>query len=302
MFLRESLERHHAASCNRGGRCVIGDFTAKRARLARDLPGFSGFRHSRLEIRFRAFAPFAAVIALVMALLPSSGTSAEREAIRFDLEVLPAFKRYVELAAYPPYVAVALQNNGFSPVSSGRIFIEDDRTVRVHVAVVSFAREQRLVYDYNVAVEWSLGVAQTKFEIPVEVDASRIGEGKLMIRVFPPLAGLSPDELNERIRGKLQSLANVAVQQRMLDYFDRLPGSGKDRLELDKMFHRVLIDAYNLPVVAPGLAGAREPGDALPLTDQWMFYATLVIWFLVVPTFLLIRVGLKRRKLKKLVA
>ena len=286
-------------SRDREERCVIKDLGTEPAWSSVVLPRSGAIRGARRGKWRKALARFAAVGAFAAALLPSSGISAQREAIWFDLEVLPAVKRYVELAAYPPYLAVALQNNGFSPVRSGRIFIEDDRTVRVHVAVVSFVREERSVYHYKATVEWSLGVAQTRFEVPVEVDVSRIGEGKLVIRVFPPLAGLTPDELNERIRAKLQSLANMAVQQRMLDYFDRLPGSGKDRLELDKMFRRILMDAYNLPVVAPGLAGAREPGDAVPLSDQWMFFATLAIWLVIVPAAFLIWAGLKRRKQKK---
>jgi hypothetical protein len=220
---------------------------------------------------------------------------AVEHAIRFELEVLPEAKRYVELLKYPPYLVIALQNNGFSPVRTGRIFIEDDHTVRVHIAVLSFVGVKQSLYRYKAVVEWSLGVAQTTFEMPVEVDVSRIGEGTAIIRVYAPLAGFASEDLTRRIQAKLQDVANVRVQQRMLAYFDRIAGSGSDRVALEKIFLKVLIDAYNLPVVAPGLAGAREPGDAVALSDQWMFFATLVIWGVLVPTYFGIRLWWRRR-------
>ncbi len=227
-----------------------------------------------------------AFVLFAMVPLSSSAATAQREAIRFDLDVLPAAKRYVELAAYPSYLAVALQNNGFSPSQSGRIIIEDGCTLRFKNAVLTFVRQNKSVYHYNAVIEWSIGIAQSKFELPIEADLSRIGEGKVTIRVFPPLAELFPEELTDKIRLKLQSIANLAVQQRILEYFNGLPGSGDGRLDLSRLFERIMIDAYNQPAVAPGLSGAREPGDAEPLSDQVLLLITLMIW-LVAPLGLL---------------
>ena len=94
--------------------------------------------------------------------LPGFAASVQGEAIRFDLDVLPAAKRYVELAAYPSYLAVALQNNGFSPSQSGRIIIEDGHTLSFRNAVVAFVRQDKSVFHYLATVEWSIGVAQSR--------------------------------------------------------------------------------------------------------------------------------------------
>lgn len=210
------------------------------------------------------------------AAFPADG---KREALRFELDVQPEAKRYVELAGYPSYLAVILQNNGFSPSQSGRIIIENGRSLRFKNAVVTFVREEKGVFHYNAIVEWSIGIAESKFDLPVEADMSGIGNGKVSIRIYPPLAEMFPQELTERISLKLQSVASAAVQQRILEYLDGASGAaGGGRLDLPALFERILIDAYNLPAVAPGLSGGREPGDAEPLSDQILLLITLFVW------------------------
>jgi hypothetical protein len=228
-------------------------------------------------------------------LLLSPAVAAQREAIGFDLEVLPAAKQYVELAAHPSFVAVALKNNGFSPSASGRVIIEDGRTLRFKNAELTFIRQDKGVFHYRATVDWSIGIAQSRFEFPVEADLSKVGDGKVAIRVFPPLAQFFPEELTDKIRLKVQSLASHAVQTRILEYLDGLPGSKDSRMDTGRMFQRILIDAYNLPAIAPGLSGAREPGDAESLADQWMLLATLAIWLLIVPGFFVARAVRKKR-------
>jgi hypothetical protein len=216
---------------------------------------------------------------LVLAMTaPLAGAQDAREGLRFEVDVLPGTKRFIELAAYPAYVAVALQNNGLALSQSGRIFIEDGRTLRFRSAVVRFVKRDKEVFHYNASIDWSIGIAQSKFELPVTADFSHVEQGRITVTVFPPLAELLPQDFAERIRLKLKSLATPAVQQRMLDYFDDLAKSGGGALDLPAMFERILIQAYNLPVVAPGLSGVREPGDAEPLSDQALFIVSVLIW------------------------
>jgi len=226
----------------------------------------------------------------------SPAVAAQREAIAFDLEVLPAAKRYLELAAYPSYLVIALENNGFSPSASGRVIIEDGRTLRFKNAGLTFVRQDKGVFHYRATVDWSIGIVQSRFELPVEADLSKVGDGKVAIRVFPPLAQLFPEELTDKMRLKVQSIATPAAQQRMLEYFNGLPGTKEGRMDTASMFERILIDAYNLPAVAPGLSGAREPGDAESVADQWMLLATLAIWLVIVPGFFMARAAWRGKK------
>lgn len=235
-------------------------------------------------------------LALLCLAAVSSAALPQCDAVCFELDVLPEAKRYAELAAYPSYLAVALKNNGLRPSESGLLIIEDRRTLRFKNAELTFLRQEKGVFHYRATVEWSIGIAQSKFEIPVQADLSRLGDGKAVVRVYPPLAQVFPDQLNDKVRLKIQSLASPAVQKRMLGYFDGLPGSKGAHLDTGLMFERILLDAYNLAAVAPGLAGGREPGDAEPIADQWMLFATLAIWLLIVPAFYAVRAWRRKRR------
>jgi len=69
---------------------------------------------------FRVWLPVAALLASAPELPAAPQVTPQREAVRFEIQTLPAAKRYVELAAYPSYLAIALQNNGFAPSQFGR--------------------------------------------------------------------------------------------------------------------------------------------------------------------------------------
>jgi len=223
----------------------------------------------------------------------------QRDAVSFELEVLPGAKRYVELAAYPSYLAVALKNNGFSPSDSGLLILKDGHSFRFKNAALAFIRQDKGVFHYTTTVEWSYAIGQYKVTVPVQADFSTIGDGKVRVSAFPPLGQLLPEGLTDRLRLKVQSLAAPAAQKRMLEYLDGLPGSKDGRMDTARMFERIMLDSHNLAAVAPGLAGAREPGDAEPLADQWMLLATLAIWLVIVPGFFVARAAWRMRKARK---
>lgn len=242
----------------------------------------------------RAMSRFA--VALFLALVASPVAVAQRDAVSFELEVLPAAKRCVELAAYPSYLAVALKNNGFSPSDSGLLILKDGRSLRFKNAELTFIKQHKGVFHYKTTIEWSYAIGQYKVDVPVQADFSKMGDGKVLVSAFPPLGQLLPEGLTDRLRLKVQSLAAPAAQKRMLEYLDGLPGSKDSRMDTARMFERIMFDSHNLAVVAPGLSGAREPGDAEPLADQWMLLTTLAFWLVIVPGFFVARAAWKMRK------
>jgi len=245
----------------------------------------------------RAMSGFA--LALFLALVASPVAVAQRDAVSFELEVLPAAKRYIELAAYPSYLAIALKNNGFSPSDSGLLILKDGHSFRFKNAELAFVKQDKGVFHYKTTIEWSYAIGQYKVNVPVQADFSKIVDGKVLISTFPPLGQLLPEGLTDRLRLKVQSLAAPAAQRRMLEYLDGLPGSQDSRMDTARMFERIMLDSHNLAAVAPGLSGAREPGDAEPLADQWMLLTTLAIWLVIVPGFFVARAAWKMRKARK---
>ncbi|MGB7542560.1 MAG: hypothetical protein WA373_14980 [Burkholderiales bacterium] len=222
------------------------------------------------------------------ALIPgiARGADAPAGVLEFDIPVSPGAARYTDLLAYPPFLAVALDNNGIRPSNSGRVVIVDRQTLQFRNARVKFLGRQGAVFQYEGKIEWDIGVTQARFTLPVEADLSALASGKVTVRVRLPMAKLFPQTLTDRIRLKVQSLAGPEVQKRMLDYLDAVAKKAPPGRGVDGLFEPILADAYNLSLGRSDAAG-REPGDAEPLSDQLLFFATLAIWLVIVPLALL---------------
>lgn len=191
---------------------------------------------------------------------------------------MPNAARYMDLLAYPAYVAVALEDNGLNPSNSSRVIIRDGQTLQFRSVVVRYLDRDGPVFKYEAVIEWGLGITQATFKVPVELDVAAIGKGSVSVRVYPPLAKLFPEELVERIRLKAQSLAAPAAQKKMLDYLDELAKKQRPQSGIYGLIEQIMIDAYNQSASIPGATAGREPGDAEPLSDQILLLITLLIW------------------------
>jgi len=227
----------------------------------------------------RALPGYVFVTAVALA-QPSLCTAQQQgEAIRFDVPAVPGVQRYVDLLAQPGYLAIVLENNGFSPSQSSKLKIsEQGRAAEIRGATLRFTGRNGTVYSYEAS--YSLGLGNSKFSFPVTVDTSGMPSGKVFIALSPPLVSLIPEELTDRIRLKSHLIANVVAQQRVLAYLDAKSKEGD-------VVEAILADAYNRSD-GPMAEGGRDVGDAVPLSDQWLLILTLFIWLIVVPAFLFV--------------
>jgi hypothetical protein len=211
------------------------------------------------------------------------------DTIRFEVPVLPALARYGELLAYPGYLAIALENVGLSPSVSSKLIVNDrGRELRVRNGVLRYTGRKGAVYAYEAGITVNLAGARS-LTFPVTIDASGVGAGRLAVTMTPPLANLLPADFTERVRVKTQLIATAASQQKALDYLDGLAkGAPKDAAGVTALFEPILLEAYDKAGGPAGTTAAHEPGDALPLSDQWLLLLTLAIW-LVGPALLLVR-------------
>src|SRR5512146_1056275 len=116
----------------------------------------------------------------------ASGQQKQAHALVFDVSVLPETARYVELLAYPAYLAVALENNGLNPSLSSRVVIRDSKSLQIKNAALQYAGKRGAIYTYTAELGWSLGATETSFKIPVEVDTSSAQQGKIRMIVHIP--------------------------------------------------------------------------------------------------------------------
>lgn len=216
-----------------------------------------------------------------------NGTATAQEkrgdAIAFEVAVLPDAQRHIELLTYPAYLAVALENNGLSPSMSSRIIIQDGKALQIKNAVLRYSGKKGTTYIYDASVTWSIGVGETSFKIPVEVDTSAMQNGKMRVLVHLSLAKYFPQDLIDRISLKINTLADMSVQKKMIDYLDRLAEKRGLERGMEGTIELIMIEAYNRQSATGGAAAGREPGDAEPLSDQLLLLITLVIWLVIVP-------------------
>ena len=205
--------------------------------------------------------------------------------IRLDLPVVPAVRQYVDLLPYPAYLAVAMENNGIALSQAGRVKVLDGHSLLIRNISVNFVRRKGAVFSYEAKVDWP-GFSTEAFSIPVDIDLSDASGGRVRIALRLPLAKLLSQEIIDRIQLRIHTLADVAVQQKMLAYLDALSSGTRDGAR-GAMFERILIDSYNRG--GAWAAAGKEPGDAEPLSDQALLIITLIIWLVIVPVALLLR-------------
>lgn len=234
----------------------------------------------RRELVLAAFA--SAVWSAAALAQPAKG------AIKFELPVVPEVARHLELLAVPGYAALALENNGLNPSLSSRLTVKDRESFQIRAGVVRYTGKKGALYLYEAGLNLSLGVGESSFTVPLEVDTSGVARGALVVRVYPPLARLLPQELVERIEFKIRSLADLQSQRKMVAYFERLANEQQAKGRgFEGMLEAIVLEAYNRSGSTVSGQPLRDRGDAETLSDQAMLLATLAIWLVGFPVFLL---------------
>jgi len=217
-----------------------------------------------------------AVLLSAVLCLPGPAAGETRDAMSLEIPVLPEAQRHVVLLEYPPYLALALDNIGVKLIGSGKISILDANSLRYRGMVLRYVHRNGSVYSYEASLNWGIGT------LAIEADISGLDKGKIGVRVFLPAAKLLPQDVTDRIQLKIRSLADLAVQRKILGYFDDLKKKSGPSSGMDTIFNLILVQAYNNQA-SIGSFASREPGDAEPLSDQLLLLITLAIWLVIVP-------------------
>ena len=231
---------------------------------------------------------------------PCAAAEKKSEVVSFNVSALPELRRHLDLFAYPPYLALALENCGVKISKSQPLGIVDRNSVKIGNASVRFLSRKGSVFSYDVVLQVPTGVTQVDVRLPTEIDATGIDSGTLVIRVRPPMMNLITKALMDRVGQKISASANsqsrMQSQKVLVAYLDVLAGKGTPPGKLDATMEAIMIDAYNRISTTPsGYMPDKDVGEAEPLSDQMMLLATLFIWVVIVPLGIAIA-RLRRRK------
>ncbi|MFY9314133.1 MAG: hypothetical protein WAO95_01080 [Burkholderiales bacterium] len=243
-----------------------------------------------------AWVPVLLVAGCAAALAASPAAKpAAAPGVRLELAVNPRLAPFAELLETPAYAAMALENSGYALTMSAKPkILKEGRAVRVKYATLSFQRREGLRFDYQAEIDASIGIATTRIAIPVTVDATDLARGKLAVALHPPMAGILPEELVERIQLRAQHMASPSLQESVAAYLERLAGGSGFSGKVSALFVPLLSDSYNMEIKAAPPSG-REPGDAEPVSDQLALIATLLIWLVAVPLAVALRARWAKR-------
>ena len=145
-----------------------------------------------------------------------------RDAVTFRVPVLPESARYLDLLAAPGIAALALENNDLYPSLSSRLVIKDREGFTIRSGVVRYIGRKAEVYSYKAGFNLPLVSGESTLTFPVEVDTGSAAKGMVVIRMYPPLAKLLPEDLLQRVEFKIRSLADLHSQRKLLTYLDRV--------------------------------------------------------------------------------
>jgi hypothetical protein len=225
------------------------------------------------------------------------GAERQGDAIVLKVPALPAAARHLKLFEYPSYLALALENNGFSPSYSSRLIVKSRSEFEIRNASVRFVGRKGSIFQYEASLKLPLGGGGSTFRVPLEVDVSSLSAGSVVMRVYPPMSSLIPADLIERIESKARSLANDATQRQMLQYLDDVSKNQKAGDGVDAALEKILLDAYNR--ASTNTSSGRDVGDAEPLAEQYALIATLLIWLTLLPLIFFGRVWQKARRIRR---
>ncbi len=221
------------------------------------------------------------------------GVRAQSSDIRIVLPVNPQFRLHEQLLSYPGYLALALENAGLSPSSSSRLAVgAGGLSAGIRIASLRMMEQRGATYVYEASINAGIAGIESAVRFPVTLDISNLESGSVALALAPPLASFVPQEMVDRIKFKLGLIANPSAQEGFLRYLSKIQ-SGVSASTVSAVHIAILEDAY-LRSGRNSVSNAVDCGDAVPLSDQWLFFLTMLIWFLAMPA-LLFRIHVRKQ-------
>lgn len=224
-----------------------------------------------------------------------SAVNAAKEPINLELSVSPALVTYSDaLFESPAYAALAFQNSGL-PISLSRpIKIISHKILQVGNDRLIFDRKNGNLYQYTASIGLPLGGS---ISVPVDINVSNLAKGKLTINISTSVAKLVPQELIVRVESKLESLANINAQKKLIDYLAlRTKGNLNNPEIKSQLLNQIAFDAINqINILGSGQRVLGDVGQAEPLSGLWPLIIAIAIWSMGLPICLYI---IRRHRLK----
>lgn len=239
------------------------------------------------------------LIVTLLSIIFCSAVNAQeaRQSLDFKIPVLSSISRHIELLKVPSYALLAMENKGLRLSLSTHVVLKSRNAFQMNIGTLRYVGSRGGVLLYESELMTSFIGTGSRFTVPVEVDTSRIIDGTISVRAFPPLASRIPQEIIDKVEFKIRSLANLQTQAELIAYLDELRASPAVKNGgFEAMLEAIMLESYNrIAVEAKGEGGfANDCGVTESVSIQKVLLITLMIWGIGFPVFLYI-IRMRRR-------
>lgn len=221
------------------------------------------------------------LICIFLTLVGFTQAKAADQFVKLEVQIAPELESYQFLFQSPSYAVLALQNAGLNISLTKPVVFIDRTNFEIGPGKIKYITKKGTNYFYDVTLSLPLG---KRVVFPLQIETNEISRGRLLINFQPPIAGLIPLELIEKIESKLMALGNSNAQKQLSLYLTKLDAQTRSDLIQVNALDRIAFDAY----IRAGKSMTNDKGISEPVSDQIALILTIMIWLVCFPAFLFI--------------
>lgn len=226
--------------------------------------------------------------------------ASEREngVLLYNIPVVSEAGRFIDILEYPTYVAIALQNNGIRVAELYEVKIGNYRNFAIKGTEFNFIKRDGGNFYYQVQLGRNIASRMLLPMVDVAVNTSELSNGIVVFRVASPIVNVLPESVKDIIKGKINDLASVDNQKKVLKYFEKLSNSGFRDNEIQNIVDGIMVDAYNAHVNESGII-YMEGIVPSPMYQYSTLIYIVTAFIIIIPIFMLQRASIVRAAQKR---
>lgn len=166
--------------------------------------------------------------------------------LRYNIPVIAGAERFVDILAYPAYMAIALQNIGIRVSISSDVKIKDHQTFEIKGTEIKLIKKVKNVFFYQAKLSGAIGNIVPVVDLIV--DASTIKNGMVILSASSSILKVLPMSLRDMIDTKILLIGNEYNQKKSLEYYNKLSNASYGHNKIQGVLDGIMIDAYNMHI------------------------------------------------------
>jgi hypothetical protein len=190
----------------------------------------------------------------------------------FSIPVLSETADFLYLLEYPPYLAVAMENNGIIIKKYSKITINDEHSLDLMGITISYINRSDSLFFYQINYGWDKLYNNFFQKILLEIDTSDPDQWVIRLSIPALFMKILPNDFYNKLKMKAQTIASLDNQKQMINYFNKINSTQEQANEPSKMLEAILINGYNLC----SLDKNRDVSDTVPNVNLLLLFIIIM--------------------------